>query len=503
MELLNRSLLAGRAGGAGAADPSSDGSPTAPVTVLQIGEGNFLRGFFDWMIQTSRDKGLFTGTVAVTQPRPTGRAKIEALADQDGLYTLVTRGLENGKPVERREMISVFAEAFDPYTDWPRFAALAVRPELRFLVSNTTEAGLAYSPEPLGAGPIHSFPGKAAYVLYKRYEAFGGAPDKGLILLPCELLERNGDILRELVLRYAADWGLPDGFADWVRSSNLFLNSLVDRIVTGYPEEAQAEAWFAEWGYRDAMLTTAEPYHLWAIEGDPSLDDELPLAKAGLNVHWTDDLKPFQERKVRLLNGVHTWMAPIGLLHGVETVRELLEHPSLGQAVREAAYAHIVPALPYPEADMRAYADAVFERFANPYIRHRLADIAMNSLSKFKVRLLPSLAYYAERGETIPARLAEGFAGLLRYYRVEADGSGGFAGRTLGGEPYAVRDDAEQLALMADIWREAAQRGETAAVAIGRLLAETRLWERDLSGWHGLAEAIAAFITGWEKEVQA
>lgn len=490
MRLLNREVWRELGGNEHAA--------AGPVKVVQIGEGNFLRAFFDWMVHVSRTKGLFDGTVVVTQPRPAGKAKIERLAAQDGLYTVVTRGIEGGVPVERREIVAVVSAAFDPYADWERFVGLARIPELRFIVSNTTEAGLRYEPEPLGSGPVRSFPGKAAVLLYERWRAFSGDPGRGLILLPCELTDRNGDVLRDAVLRYAADWGLPEAFRRWVIDCNRFLNTLVDRIVTGYPDEELAEKWFAEWGYRDAMLTCAEPYHLWAIEGEPELDDELPLRQAGLNVHWTDDLAAFRERKVRILNGAHTWMAPIGLLHGVETVREMLAHPALGQAVREAVYVEILPTMPDADGGLRGYADAVLERFANPYIRHRLADIAMNSLSKFKVRLLPSLAWYAERGEPVPRQLAAGLAGLLRLYCVQPDGDGGYAGRALDGKAIEMRDDAGLLATAAEHWREAEDGGSVRG-AVQRLLREERFWGRDLSGWPELADAVTACIEHWER----
>ncbi|MEK3882614.1 tagaturonate reductase [Paenibacillus sp. PL2-23] len=471
---------------------------TAPVTILQIGEGNFLRGFADWMIHVCREKGLYEGGIAITQPRPAGRAKIEKLASQDGLYTLVTQGIENGAPVSRKEVIDVFSEVFDPYSDWERFKGLAVSPELQVVISNTTEAGLVYRPEELGEGAILSFPGKVAYLLHLRFEAFQGATDKGLVFLPCELLERNGDSLRDAVLRYADDWGFSEAFKGWVTGHNRFLNSLVDRIVTGYPAEEQAEAWFAEWGYRDGLLCTAEPYHLWAIEADEELEKLLPLRKAGLNVYWTDDLKPFQQRKVRILNGAHTWMATLGLVNGVQHVGDILEHRQLGAQARSAVEKHIVPTLPYPEEELRAYASDVFERFANPHIRHRLADIAMNALSKFKVRLLPTIAYYAERGEAIPESLALGFAGLLRYYQTTREEDGSFTGRTLDGVAYTVRDDESKAALLASIWEKAlADKADSAAVA-SALLAEKELWGEDLTSWSNLTEAVAKQLSELE-----
>lgn len=468
----------------------------APVTVLQIGEGNFLRGFVDWMLHTCRSQGLFSGSVAVTQPRPAGKVKIEKLAEQDGIYTLVTQGLENGETVMRKEILSVFSQVFDPYSEWKRLINLAVSSELRIVVSNTTEAGLVYRPEPLTDGPILSYPGKIAFLLHERYQAFQGDPSKGLILLPCELLPRNGDTLREAVLQYAEDWHFSAAFQEWVKNHNRFLNSLVDRIVTGYPDETQAEAWFAEWGYRDAMLCTAEPYHLWAIEAEPEMEELLPLRRAGLNVHWTDDLTPFQQRKVRILNGAHTWMAPIGLLHGVEHVRELLEHPVLGATVKNTVLYDILPTLPYEEEELLAYAKSVFDRFGNPYIRHRLADIAMNSISKFKARLLPTLAFYLGEGKQVPAGLVLSLAALIRYYKVTPGEDDSFYGRDLSGKSYVVRDDASILDKIAKHWGGA--NGEFLPV-VKALLADVELWGQNLSEWSHLNKAVAEQIKQLER----
>ncbi|CAI6077201.1 tagaturonate reductase [Cohnella sp. JJ-181] len=473
---------------------SFEAARQSPVTVLQVGEGNFLRGFFDWMIHRCREQNLFSGGIAVTQPRPSGKAKMETLAAQEGLYTLVTRGLDQGEIVQRKEIVSVFSEVVDPYSEWPRFGELARSPSLRFVVSNTTEAGLAYRPEPLAEGrPIQSFPGKMTWLLYQRYLALGARADSGLIFLPCELVARNGDELKRCVLRYAEDWSLPAPFLSWVTGHNRFLNSLVDRIVTGHPGEAAAGAWFAEWGYTDAMLNTAEPYHLWAIEAEPGLDRELPLRQAGLNVHWVDDLEPYQLRKVRILNGAHTLMAPLALLSGVTYVREAMEHARFGPFVREAVEQEIIPAVGLPPEALLTYAATVYERFMNPFIDHRLSDIAMNSLSKFKTRLLPTLLYYASGGMPLPSRIVEALAGLLRYYRVRRDEEG-FVGRTLAGMPCRVRDDEASLASIAAAWD-----GEKPLHAkIADLLGLDGIWGQDLSGIEGLASSIAALISVWE-----
>jgi len=307
-----------------------------PIKVLQIGEGNFLRGFFDWMIHECNKQGHFKGSIAVTQPRPAGKGKIEEVKRQDGLYTLMLRGFHQGEKVESTEIISVFSKAIDPYEEWMEFLALSENPELEFVVSNTTEAGIKYQPIPLEEGkPMESFPGKLTAFLYHRYLHFNGDAKKGLIMLPCELLERNGDSLKQCVLKHGRDWDLPKSFIEWVDRDNLFLNSLVDRIVTGFPIN-ESEKLFAAWGYKDTLLNTAEPYHLWAIEGDPSIDQRLPLRKSGLNVRWVKDLTPYQMRKVRILNGSHTLLAPLGILSGLEEVKQAIDHPEFNQFLSNA-----------------------------------------------------------------------------------------------------------------------------------------------------------------------
>lgn len=316
-----------------------------PVKVLQIGEGNFLRGFFDWMIYECNRQGLFQGSVAVSQPRPGGRPKLEQLRDQEGIYGLLTRGLQDGRKVEEEQWIPVFSKIVDPYAEWENFLRIAELDSLDIIVSNTTEAGLDYQRSEWNPDePVLSYPGKLTMLLYRRYKHYEGSPDKGLMILPCELLERNGDILRSIVLRHAQDWGLSPAFQSWVAEHNLFLNSLVDRIVTGYPEEA--ERYFDKWGHQDRLLNTAEPYYFWAIEGDPSLESRLPLRSAGLQVSWVSDLTPYQVRKVRILNGTHTLMASIGLLHGLNEVKEMTESPEWGGRIRNAMLEEIVPGCP-------------------------------------------------------------------------------------------------------------------------------------------------------------
>jgi tagaturonate reductase len=474
---------------------------SSPVTILQIGEGSFLRGFFDWMIQVCRNQGLYKGSIVVAQPRPSGKIHLDKLKKQDGIYTLMIRGIEQGSRVERLEKIAVFNRMVDPYTEWPAFLELAENPDLEVVVSNTTEAGLVYSSVPLQQDqPILSFPGKLTAFLYRRFEKFDGAADKGLILLPCELIERNGDELKRIVLQHCKDWGLSEAFTDWLKEHNRFLNSLVDRIVPGFPKE-EADGWFEKLGYEDPLLNTAEPYHLWAIEAEDQLEQKLPFRQAGLNVCWVKDLRPFQIRKVRILNGAHTLMTPLALLHGLNEVREVMEHSRFGVFVKEAVDQAIIPSLLIDHSEARVYANDVFERFSNPFIRHRLLDIAMNSLSKFKVRLLPSLEAYLDKQGSLPQSIVQAFAGLIRFYQVKLNGEN-YEGRRLDGESYIVRDDLRALDYFAQLWALFDEQKLNLLELVNQVLSNSGLWGKDLSLIPGLAESITAYITEMEADYE-
>lgn len=463
-----------------------------PVKILQIGEGNFLRGFLDWMVQQCSNEGLFQGSIAVTQPRPSGRKKLEELREQDGLYTLMTRGIRNGEAVEDTEIISIITQLIDPYTEWGMFLKLAESSDLSIIVSNTTEAGLSYQHSEWNPSePVLSFPGKLTVFLYRRYMTFRGAPDKGLMLLPCELLEKNGEKLKKIVLRHAADWELEEDFRFWVNNHNLFLNSLVDRIVTGYPREA--EEWFRQWGYVDRMLNTTEPYYLWAIEGEASLDEKFPLKRAGLNVHWVNDLTPYQLRKVRILNGSHTLLVSIGLLQGFEYVRESVEHPVWGPRFRHAIMKEIVPSVPLPHEEMCNYAEEVWERFLNPYIEHRLSDISLNSVSKFKIRLLPSLKTYSSIYGILPSIITESLSSLICLYKVN-EIEGVWYGSRLDGSPILIKDDMTTLKFFKDAWALVEEGHLGIKELVKQILANKDLWGEDLNDVPRLTEVVSTFL---------
>ncbi len=381
---------------------------TMRETIIQFGEGNFFRAFADDFIDELNKKGLYDGKIVIVKPTP--RGDLEKFKAQHCTYNLFIRGMENGERVSRSKEVNAISRAVNPYQNYDAFLALAHNPEMRFIISNTTEAGIVYDDScQLTDQPALSFPGKLTQLLYERWRT----GFNGFVLLPCELIDKNGDALKECVLRYAKQWELGDGFLKWIETENTFCNTLVDRIVTGYPKE-EAEALCAEIGYDDKLLDTAEPYHLWAIEGN--FENELPLQKAGFNVKWTDDITPLKKRKVRLLNGAHTVMVFPALLCGIATVGESVKDEDVSAFLNHYLYQTAIPVLGDNEEN-RAFAKAVSERFANPFIQHQLTAIALNSVSKYAVRVLPTALDYKAQFGTFPKEAALSLAALIYYYK--------------------------------------------------------------------------------------
>ena len=462
-----------------------------PERVLQFGEGGFLRGFVDWMIQGMNRKGLFQGRVVVVQP--IARGQVEKLNQQGGAYTLLMRGIEDGKAIERQEVIASVSRGIDPYTDFQEYLRCAHNPDLRFIVSNTTEAGIAYdAADSLNDQPATSFPAKLTQLLLERYKAFQGDPSKGFVLLPCELIDRNGDRLKETVLQTAANWNLDADFLAWVERANTFTNTLVDRIVTGYPKD-DIEALWSEAGYRDDLFNTSEVFHLWVIEGPASLASELPLAAAGFNVIITDSMKPYRDRKVGILNGAHTSSALAGYLAGFDFVGECMADSLLASFMRLAIYDEVIPTLTLPQAELEAFAEAVFERFGNPFIRHSLTSIALNSVSKYKARVLPTLErYLALRGQ-LPPRLTFSLAALIVFYRGTTIENGALIGHR-NGQPYRVMDNLPILEAMAAFWADCDGSSAGVAELANAVLRQGDWWGKDLRTIPGLSAAIARDI---------
>ena len=384
-------------------------------TVIQFGEGGFLRGFVDYFFQKMKDKGLFDGSVVVVQPIERGMC--EMLEKQGCEYNLFLRGIDNGQVVDEHTHIDIISRCVNPYTDCAAYMALAENPDFRFVVSNTTEAGIEFVPEnKFEDAPAKSFPGKLTQLLYKRYQL--GLP--GFIILSCELIDHNGEELEKCCLQYADLWGLGDGFKAWLSKENDFCSTLVDRIVTGFPRD-EHQALCETIGQQDNMMDTAEIFHLWVIQGHH--EDELPLQKAGFNVVWTDNVDPYKKRKVRILNGAHTSMVLGARLYGLETVGECLKDEKVSALLKKCIFDEIIPTIGDTE-DNRQFGAAVLERFSNPFIKHLLLSIALNSVSKFKARVLPTILEYKEAFGKYPTGLTFSLAALIAFYRTDEANDG-------------------------------------------------------------------------------
>ena len=377
-----------------------------PERVIQFGEGGFLRGFADWMLQKMTDCGAFTGKVVVVQPIEAGMC--DMLEAQGCKYTHIIRGSEGVDT----SVIDVISRCVKPYENFEEYLALADIPTMRFIISNTTESGIAFSAtDGQENAPAVTFPAKLTLLLKRRFEKKLG----GFILLPCELIDRNGDNLKRCVLQYADLWDLGEDFKAWVDTENVFCNTLVDRINTGYPKGESLEL-----GYEDNMVNTSEFFHLWVIETDYDLEKELPFSAAKLNVIVTKDkLEMYRTRKVRILNGAHTSLVPYALLSGLDTVKSCMDDPVMREHIRKCVFEEIIPTLDLPREELVDYAENVLTRFSNPYIKHYLSSIALNSVSKFKVRVLPSILEYRKRFGKAPQTLVFAFAKLIDFYRTD------------------------------------------------------------------------------------
>ncbi len=476
MERLSKSFISSHEN---KLDPQGLARKPLPIKVLQFGEGGFLRGFVDWMIHRMNSRGIFNGKVLVVQPIPTGR--IKTLNEQDGLYTLLRRGLDQGKPVEEMEVITSISRGINPYEEFDTFLEIASREDIRFIVSNTTEAGIVLDEkDSFNANPPRSFPGKLTRFLWERYKRMEGRTDKGFIILPCELIDRNGDTLKQIVCTLAKRWTEDPEFLSWIEKANTFYNTLVDGIMTGYPKD-EIQALQKKLGYQDDLFDTGELFHLWVIEGPSTIRAEFPLDEAGMNVVWTHDMTPYRTRKVRILNGAHTMTALGACMAGIETVKESLDDPVFSRYLREGIFKEIIPVLTLPERELEEFAESVLERFANPFIKHYWSSIALNSCAKYKARVLPTLLEYMDKFQRPPRLLSWSLAALIACYRStewkgEALQGVGAKGR------YEIRDDRPVLEFFYNLWSE--NKGIDPAKTEGivkRVLTESSLWGKDIS----------------------
>ena len=455
MELLNKNLL-------------KNPAPARKIKIMQFGEGNFLRAFVEWILQDLNDKGAIDAGVVVVQPMPFGRVK--ELKDQDGLYTLRLEGIDGGKKVKKSRIINVIGDCLNPFTEYEKYLKYGESEDLQVIISNTTEAGIAVDPADTDFSECpKSYPGKLLALLKRRYDHFKGDKNKGLCIIPCELIDDNGDELYRCLTELAHINKMDAAFIEWLQTANHFTSTLVDRIVPGYPrneiEEIQKET-----GYLDNNVVKGEIFHLWVLKKEPKIQAVLPADKTGLNVIFADDIHPYKQRKVKILNGSHTAMVPVAYLAGIDTVGEAVSDPVIGKFVRDFIFEEVNPTIALPKDEMTAFANSVIERYQNPYIRHELMSIALNSTTKFKTRLLPTLTDYVKIKGELPKHLLFAFAALVEFHKGKR-----------GKEDIKLADDPAYLAHWKQLW--ANFNGDYKKLAKD-VLGWKEAWDSDMNAIH-------------------
>lgn len=453
--------------------------PQKTIKVLQFGEGNFLRGFADWMFDIINEKTDFNGGIQIVQPLKNGNATL--INSQDSLYHVLLEGLVNGKKTRNFRLITSVNGVINPYENYKAYLELGENSDLEFIVSNTTEAGIAFNPDDKDiVNTPNSFPAKLTALLFHRFQYFNGNFPNSLTILPCELIENNGDQLKNCILRYIDLWELPEQFKDSVEKNIIFCNTLVDRIVPGFPVD-RIETLQNEIGYKDQLIVSAEHFHLWVIEGPEVLKDRLYINQSGLNIIVTDNLDNYRTRKVRILNGAHTAMVAYGLLNGFQKVSDVINDEVAGQFIKDIIFNEIIPSLESPEDELEEYAYNVLERFKNPFINHYLIDISLNCISKFKVRVLPSIFEFIKTFDQLPQGLITAFAYLIFYY-----GEGHEKTNT------SLKDDEKVIYFFKETWHLKDKR-----LIVKKTLSNSDLWGTDLN----LIDKLPYLITKKLKEI--
>lgn len=415
--------------------------PERPVKIMQFGEGNFLRAFVDWIIQCLNDDGAINASVAVVQPMPFGRVK--ELSEQDGLYTLRLEGIDNGEKVKKSRVIDVIGDLINPFEQYEHYLSYGESEDLQIIISNTTEAGIAVDPTDTDFTKCpKSYPGKLLALLKRRYDHFKGDMGKGLAIIPCELIDNNGDELYRCLTELAEINKMDKKFIEWLQKANHFTSTLVDRIVPGYPRN-EIEDIQKETGYIDNNIVKGEIFHLWVLKKESHVQKVLPADSTGLNVIFADSIKPYKQRKVKILNGSHTAMVPVAYLCGIDTVGEAVNDEVIGKFVRDFVFDEVNPTIDLPQDQMVAFANSVIERYKNPYIRHELMSIALNSTTKFRTRLLPTLEDYIRITGKLPQHLLFSFAAIVEFHKGKR-----------GSENIALNDDPAYLEHWAKLWAE-------------------------------------------------
>lgn len=461
------------------------------IKIVQFGEGNFLRGFVDYMVDVANEKGVFNGDVAIVKPIPFG--SLDRFHSQDNIYTISLRGKKNGKTYVENRVVTCVQKALDSYTEYAEYSKLAKLDTLQFVVSNTTEAGIVYDEsDRFELTPPNTYPGKLTKFLYERFCAFDGDPEKGLIMLPVELIEDNGKNLKKCVLRQIENWKLGAEFRKWVDESCTFCSTLVDRIITGYPKDEAKSIW-EKLGYRDELLDTGEPFALWVIESEKDISAKFPLDKAGLPIIFTKDQRPYRERKVRILNGAHTSTVLAGYLMGKNIVLECMNDKTVRKLMETIIFKEIVPTVKLPHEQAVDFANSVLERFENPFVKHALLSISLNSVSKWKARILPTFRDNYNAAHQPPKYLTFSFAALMAFYTSDRLENGALIGDR-NGEPYTIRDDAKVLEFFAANSKSKPVREFVTAFASNR-----DFWGEDLTKYDGFADMVTGYLESIRK----
>lgn len=462
----------------------------APERVIQFGEGNFLRAFVDYFIDMMNEHADFGAKVVLVQPIATPESAFDlakAINEQNGLYTLYLRGFENGQEVNDKRIISCVSRCLNVYSNYEAVMACAKNPDLRYIVCNTTEAGIVYDPScKWEETPPSSYPAKLTQFLYRRFQHFGKEHGKGFVILSCELIDNNGKELEKCVLQYIEQWGLEKEFRTWVQEENVFCSTLVDRIVTGYPR-GEADELNEQNHYIDQVMDTGEVFGFWVIEGPKWLKQELPFDKANLPVLITDDHKPYKQRKVRILNGAHTSMVLGAYLAGQDIVRDCMHDDVIRSFMNKTIYDEIIPTLTLPREELMDFSHSVTERFQNPFIDHTLLSISLNSTAKWKARVMPSLLGYVEKNGTLPSCIVASFAFYLTFYHGDQLTDAGLIAHRKD-ETYTVKDDKAVLEFFYE------HRCNSPAELAHAVMSNTAFWGRDLTQIVGFEQAVVTYL---------
>ena len=472
MEILNNKAITDR--------------KSLPIKVMQFGGGNFLRAFVDISIQKINNATTFNAGVAVI--KPTARGDYQKLKSQDGLFSVQLEGYENNIFVQDLTVVDCIQKVINPYSEWQKYIDLSKTPELRFIISNTTEAGIVFnSDDAFDHTPPKEFPAKLTVWLFHRFTHFDGALDKGCILLPVELIDKNGEALKQCILQYADHWSLSDAFKNWISEACIFYNTLVDRIVSGYPKD-KIEEIEAKLGFKDQLAVDGELYQSWLLEGPDDILNEFPFNKTDLNIELVSDLESYRNLKVRILNGAHTSMVPVAYLLGERLVKDAMKNTLVANFIHQVLMSEVLETLDFPQDYKEQFANDVVYRFKNPALEHQLISIALNSTSKFVTRLLPSLKDYLKIKGSLPANITFALSALIRFY----EGS-------FNNDKINLNDTSSVLEYFSNTWEQFRENDIDLNTLTTRLLGNSDIWQEDLNQITGLTNMIYKNLSNIEK----